>query len=216
MMKSLWRVWSEYLAFSRNRAILAGSVLFLGVTMGFFKPVLVFVETRPGGFIPDPILSQFSPIDLTWLIFAILYVGLTLGFALLLRTPERLLAGLRAYALMVCVRMVMMYTLPLEPPMGAIPLIDPLVSALGNVGTPTRDLFFSGHTATMAVLMFSAHDQWARRLFGVAMTVMASAVVLQHVHYTVDVLVAPFVSYLCWRVAFGVSSNAKSAGSRAE
>ena len=92
-----------------------------------------------------------------------------------------------------------MWSLPLDPPPTAIPLSDPLVEVLGTGKLLTRDLFFSGHTSFM-FLMYLVCNTKLRPFFLLSTLLVGVCVLLQHVHYTVDVLVAPFVAYGSFRL----------------
>ncbi len=159
------------------------------------------VETRPGVVLRDPILALLTPHDMTWVIFTLIYVAVVSCLVLLSRDPPALSLGLRAYAVMVLLRMLTMAVTPLAAPAGAIPLRDPFVEQLWNGQTLTRDLFFSGHTATLCVVTFSTRHRAARRLFAAAAIAVGGCLLLQAVHYTVDVLAAPFFAYAAYRFA---------------
>ncbi|MDH3251922.1 MAG: sphingomyelin synthase family protein, partial [Ignavibacteria bacterium] len=90
------------------------------------------------------------------------------------------------------IRMCAMYVLPLDPPEGMIILRDPVVEVFGPGAVLTRDLFFSGHTGTLFILFLTARMTALRLLFGIATLTVAVLLLWQHVHYTVDVLAAPF------------------------
>jgi hypothetical protein len=189
------------------RLSLVGTLLGVGVTLAGFTMFLGYVEQRSGVVLMDPVLAAFHPVDVTWWVFAVLYLSLGTGIATLLRTPRELVIGVQTYLLMVAVRTVMMFVTPLDPPPTMIPLLDPVVAWLRELlghrsaatSTPTRDLFFSGHTATMCVLGFTAQATGLRRFFFACAGIMATLVTVQHVHYTVDVLVAPFVAFAAHR-----------------
>ncbi len=58
----------------------------------------------------------------------------------------------------------------------------------------SKDLFFSGHVATV-FLLFLASSGWKYKFyFGLAAIVVAILILIQHVHYTIDVLLAPIFS----------------------
>jgi hypothetical protein len=196
-----WReAWSE----QRFRVEAVLSPIALVVVLAVMARFLSWVERRPGVLLVDPVLALIPPRDVTWLTFGLVYVGLITTFVLLLPHPRRLVLGTQAYALMVLLRMGVMAVTPLEAPLDTIPLRDPLVQVLGTGEVLTRDLFFSGHTATLALLTFLALGRASRRFFTVCTVLVATCVLWQHVHYTVDVLVAPFFAYASRQLVFGL------------
>ncbi|MEB0249607.1 phosphatase PAP2-related protein, partial [Mucilaginibacter sp. 5B2] len=60
----------------------------------------------------------------------------------------------------------------------------------------TRDLFFSGHTSTM-VLIFLCLEKRNDKILGFICIVAVMVLLLvQHIHYTIDVVAAPILVYL--------------------
>jgi len=150
----------------RRTALEAGiTVTLLVAIMMSFGRFAAWVELRPGVILDDPLLRRFAPRDLTWPIFVALYGGIVLTVALLWKHPARLLAGCQAYGIMVLFRIAMMWAAPLDPPPDAIPLADPFVSFFGPSQVLTRDLFFSGHTATCTMLVLAAPYPIIRLVF---------------------------------------------------
>ena len=96
---------------------------------------------------------------------------------------------------MVIVRIIAMYLVPLDPPAKMISLIDPFVEYFGTGQTLTKDLFFSGHTATLFILFIVSEKGFYKTLFLVSTLLVAFSVLLQHVHYTIDVFAALFFTY---------------------
>lgn len=89
-----------------------------------------------------------------------------------------------------------MYLVKLDPPIGLIPLVDPVGKILGYGGQLiTKDLFFSGHTASLLILFLAVKIRWLKIFFLVVLLTMIM-LLWQHVHYTVDILGA-FVFYDC-------------------
>ena len=168
---------------------------------------LLFIEQRPGVVLHDPILALFSAVNLTWFTFSVIYCGLVGGIFLLLRSPDHLLVALQSYCVMVLFRMAAMYALPLQPPAGMIPLQDPFVEYFGTGSLLTKDLFFSGHTATLFILMLSVPGRTAKLVFLLCTASVGGSVLLQHVHYTVDVLCAPAFAYSAYRCVMLVRRN---------
>jgi PAP2 superfamily protein len=194
-LSTVAHAWSDALAERRFRgeALLTFSALV--AVLAAMTRFLTWVERRPGVVLPDAVLAMIPPRDVTWVTFALIYAGLLTAVAVLLPHPRRLVRGAQAYVVMILLRMVVMSVTPLEAPPGMIALQDPLVQVFGTGEPFTKDLFFSGHTSTMALLTLLAPGR-ATRLFFLACTVaVAGCVLWQHVHYTVDVLVAPLFAF---------------------
>ena len=192
--------WKEFLKEKRNRAELVTSLILLAVVLTSLANFLNYVEARQGVLLPDPLLNLFKPIDLTWLIFALIYISLVVAIATFSKNPKRLLFAVQLYTLMVAVRIAAMYLLPLEPPATMIILNDPFVEFFGTGQTLTKDLFFSGHTATLLILFLVSEKKTIKTVFLISTIVVAIAVLLQHVHYTIDVFAAVFFTYTCYVV----------------
>jgi hypothetical protein len=193
--------WRE--AFRDRRFI----VQFVGVTAALvavlsgFARFLAFNEAREGARLSDPLLSLLAAHDLTWIAFGLIYLSLFAAIFSLIGNPRALLLGMATYAIMATCRIIMMFMTPLAPPDGLIPLVDPVIEYFGTGATVNKDLFFSGHTSTLFVLFLTATVPWLRALFLTCAIAVATCVLIQHVHYTIDVLVAPFVTYGAYRIA---------------
>lgn len=192
--------WKEFLKEKRNRFELVITLFLLAVVLTSLANFLNYVEARKGVLLPDPLLNLFNPIDLTWLTFALIYVSLIVAIATLSKNPKRLLFAVQLYTFMVAVRILAMYLLPLQPPEKMIILNDPLVEFFGTGQTLTKDLFFSGHTATLLILFLVSEKKIIKTIFLISTIVVAIAVLLQHVHYTIDVFAAVFFTYTCYVV----------------
>ena len=192
--------WKEFLKEKRNRFELVITLFLLAVVLTSLANFLNYVEARKGVLLPDPLLNLFNPIDLTWLTFALIYVSLIVAIATLSKNPKRLLFAVQLYTFMVAVRILAMYLLPLQPPEKMIILNDPFVEFFGTGQTLTKDLFFSGHTATLLILFLISEKKIIKTIFLISTIVVAIAVLLQHVHYTIDVFAAVFFTYTCYIV----------------
>lgn len=201
--RSRWRSeWREAWRLPRFRVDLVLAAIALAGSLLALSRYLRHVERRPGVVLPDPILASFPAVDLTWFTFGLIYGGILLGIVVLVRHPRILVDAMRAYALVCLLRFGMMALAPLDPPAGHLPLADPFVEGCaGSGGRLTKDLFFSGHFGLAFLLFLVAPGRALRALFlGIALAV-GVAVLAQHVHYTIDVAVAPFVTYACVRLA---------------
>jgi len=177
------------------------------VTLSTLARFLQEVERRPGVVVSDPVLALFTPHDVTWLTFLLIYAGLLGAIAILMRDPRRLLLAIHAYIIMVFFRMCAMSLLPLEPPQAMIPLTDPFVEFFGTGVRLNKDLFFSGHTSTLFLLSLSMQSRRWQGVFFFCTAAVACCVLIQHAHYTVDVFVAPFVAYASYRLSLSLNSR---------
>ncbi len=192
------RSWLEAYKLKNVQYKLLISIVFLAAALYFYSAFLGYVERRNGFSFNDPVLSLFNPIDLTWLIFSAIYLSLISGIVILVRNPLRLTLAIQVYTVMILVRMAAMYTLPFNPPPEMIPLNDPFVQFFGTGKLLTKDLFFSGHTATLFLLFLIIDKKPFKQLYLLLTILVAVGVLLQHVHYFIDVFAAPFFTYGCY------------------
>jgi PAP2 superfamily C-terminal len=168
---------------------------------------LQFNERRRGATLIDPVLAALTPADHSVALFVLIYGTLLLALASLARDPRALVVALQAYALLAIFRIGMMYTIPLEPPPGMIMLVDPFVRAFGDGPNWAKDLFFSGHTSTTFLCALSVRTRTLSLVCLAACLSVAALILLQHAHYTIDVLVAPFVAFASQRLAHHLSAR---------
>ncbi|MGD8781890.1 MAG: phosphatase PAP2-related protein [Ignavibacteria bacterium] len=162
---------------------------------------LEVIENRNGVHFNDPLLKIIKPLDLTWLTFAFIYTGLIVCLYFLIKYPGLLKIAFLSYALLLIFRMASMYLLPLNPPATMIPLNDPFVQFFGNGEILTKDLFFSGHTSTSFLCFLLLIKSRIRFVFLALTIIIGLFVIIQHVHYSIDVLAAPFFSFGSYRLA---------------
>lgn len=183
----------------RNEFLIVISVLIISLTS--LSNFLLYNELRKGSVINDPILNLFSPVDVTWITFIIIYAGILSAVIYLIKYPELLTLAFLTYSITALMRLAAMYTLPLEAPVNIIPLNDPFVQFFGTGNILLKDLFFSGHTSTLFLLYLVIENKKLKLIFLILTISVAFCVLIQHVHYTVDVLAAPFFTYGSYRIA---------------
>jgi hypothetical protein len=198
---NLWReswkkVW-ENNVFRLHISIIFVLFIFLILVYGRF---LDFIEERPGSILSDPFLNSFAPLEVTWFTFGIIYVSVILTLFRLSWQPFQLLITFQAYILIAMARIISMYLTPLDPPPLLIPLEDPFVQSV-STGVLTRDLFFSGHTSTMFLLFLSCTSRKMRIFFLMGTILVGLLVLIQHVHYSIDVVAAPFYTFTCYKIS---------------
>ena len=199
-MRPFKTAWTEALSDKRWRVELLLTVVCFVVAVKELSSFLEYVEGRPGVRIPDPVLDMFPAIDVTWYTFGLIYTALVLALLQLSRNPRQLVVAMQTYIVLAIYRMGAMSLLALDPPATMIALRDPFVEYFVSTDAVlTKDLFFSGHTSTMFLLALLASDRRTRVFLLIATVLVAACVLVQHVHYTVDVLAAPFFAYGAYR-----------------
>ena len=201
--RSLSAGWREAWKDGGLRAQIVVTALSLVVTLRAFAAFVTWVERRPGVRLSDRLLDAIAPHDATWLIFSLVYLSLVLGLTVLAFQPRAMVIGVQAYIVMVLARICAMYFAALDPPADAIPLRDPLIELLGTRRLLTRDLFFSGHTSTLFLLFLAVPDRRFKPFLLACTICVAAGVLRQHVHYTIDVLVAPLFAFASYRTVVG-------------
>jgi membrane-associated phospholipid phosphatase len=197
----LFRSWKIFLIRKNNKRELLFTLIILAAVLFCFTRFLNYVEMRAGYTYNDPLLNLFAPVDLTWIIFGLIYAGLITAIYFFIRDPHLILTALQAYLVLVILRTIAMYLLPLNPPTDMISLNDPFVQIFGSGEILTKDLFFSGHTATLFLLFLMANKKTLKIIFLSFAVIVGISVLLQHVHYSIDVFTAPFFSYASVKLA---------------
>jgi membrane-associated phospholipid phosphatase len=187
--------WKSSFTDKKFRIELLITVIF-SVIIFYYVPVFLdYIESRPGIVLPDPILNLFPPVDVTWLTFIIIYLSVIVGLISFSREPKQILFAAQAYTLLIIFRVGAMYLTPFAAPEKILPLEDPFIQSIGSGTILTKDLFFSGHTATLYLIFLIEKNKRLKILFLVLTIAVAISVLIQHVHYSVDVFAAPFFAY---------------------
>ena len=199
--------WKEFL--SKKKIEFIATILILIVILLLFTNFLQYIESSEGTTLEDPVLNIFSPVDLTWFTFSVIYISLITAMIRFLKKPELLLLALQSYALLIIFRTIAMFTTHFDPPEGLILLNDPFVQLFGNGNILTKDLFFSGHTATLFLLFLIIDKNYLKYIFVICTFLVGVALLIQHVHYTIDVFAAPFFAYSSYRLIVILHKNAQ-------
>jgi hypothetical protein len=168
---------------------------------------LDYNEELTGFAFNDPLLILFSPVDVTWFTFGLIYISILVALVSLSFYPEDLLIALQSYSLIFFFRFCTIFFLPLDAPPTTISLTDPFVEFFGGGETLHRDLFFSGHVATMFIFYLTSRNMILKKIFLVNTFLIAAAILIQHVHYTVDIIAAPFFTYTSYRMVLFVNNK---------
>ncbi len=192
--------WQTY-ANSKNRRIKLFLLAIISCTVVCcFSFFLVWNESRTGVPFNDPVLNLFSPIDFSRITSIFTLAPVFFSFFFILRRPESTVYFFLAIMIVTIFRAFTLYIIVLEPPAKIIPLSDPIIESLFYQGDILlRDLFFSGHTANLIVVALLSDTLWVKRTILGCAAIVGCLLMVQHVHYSIDVFAAPFFAILAYK-----------------
>ncbi|MGB4957830.1 MAG: phosphatase PAP2-related protein [Saprospiraceae bacterium] len=194
--------WSEYLA-TPTRTIKFALLAVISIsTVATFSKFMIWNETRTGININDPLLNLIGPYDLTLLIGLMTNLSILIGLIYIFKLPINSIYFFLAAIVICLLRASTLYFVVLEPPINIIPLKDPIIESLFYGGSVLqKDLFFSGHTANIIIIGLLSENIWLKRTILFIALIVGTMLVLQHVHYSVDVILAPVFAILAYKVS---------------
>ncbi len=159
-----------------------------------------YIQARQGVQLQDALLALFPSFDFSSSIFLLLYTSLFGILITHLNNPKVVLRVLEMHFLVAVVRQICILIVALEPPAGIIVLRDVF---LENTVYPhdsplTKDLFFSGHVASIWIYFLCAQKRYLKLYLGVATLLMSFMVLSMRIHYTYDVYGALFFTTLIY------------------
>jgi hypothetical protein len=185
--------------------LIAGLIILAGIL--FFAPeFFLYIQLRDGLNLDDKVLEFLPATDVSVFIFLLLYPFTALVIWRMVEKTAFCITALWSYILLCMGRIVTIYLVPLDPPAGLIDLKDPFSVFFYGTEIVTKDLFFSGHTATLFLIALCLERKWEKRMAFAATLILAILLMVQRVHYTADIIAAPFFSYLFWYLAKQVSN----------
>lgn len=162
-----------------------------------------WIQQRDGTVLSDFVLVNMPSGDVSIPIFSIIYSSVIYLLFRIVHLPRHFLWFFWAFNIETLLRFTSIYWVALNPPIGLIDLHDPLAERFiyGENISITKDLFFSGHTATMVLVCFFLPKPIERKIFAGLTLILVCLLLIQHVHYTIDILVAPVASWMSIQLA---------------
>lgn len=185
----------------RMRFLLLGVSMLIMFAAVFFT--LSYTETREG-FVIEQWMSRFygAPINFSIPIFALTYLCVGYGVSSTASKPILLFRLLSAYTIMQFMRVATLLLVPLDPHPEILPLSDPFLEmTFYNGRANLKDLFFSGHVATIAIIALSASGTIMRMVLWSSALAVGVMLVQQRVHYIADVAAAPLFAWAAVRIS---------------
>ena len=196
-----WRIAFQQRNIRLQFILTAVSYIFL---FKYCRIIVSNLEVRHGKTLLDPLLSLIPPHDISMLTFSLTYIALSTFILTTILHPKAFIVALQAYCLLIIMRTISIYLVPLEPPIGMILLKDPVTIIFMSTpsgGYIVKDLFFSGHVSTVVLFFIVAVNSKVKALLLGLACLIATFILVQHVHYTIDVVAAPFFSFLAFKLS---------------
>lgn len=164
------------------------------------QPLGSYVEARRGIQLKDTMLTFFPSVDFSVPVFLLLYSSIMACVLAHLHKPRVILRVLEMHLLVAIVRQLCILWFALEPPTGIIVLRDVfLENTVYPQSAPlTKDLFFSGHVASIWIYFLCAQRKYLKWYLVFATLLMAFMVLSMRIHYTYDVYGAVFFTTIIY------------------
>ena len=201
--KIMFTRWNLFFKNNKNRnlfIIFFVILIIIGInSANFFN----LIQQRNGIILNDYLLNILPVKDVSILIFLIIWGEVVYLLYKIIPNPNVLLQVLISYVLITLLRFLCIYLTPLSPPNNIIDLIDPIANTFiypsTNAQIFNKDLFFSGHTATTILVLMVAKTRVEKFVLIFISIILIIALLVQHVHYTIDVLFAIVLPILVWK-----------------
>jgi membrane-associated phospholipid phosphatase len=185
----------------RNKTIIA--LLLVAIILIALPTFFAFIEKREGMVLQDYVLDAIPAIDVSIPTFVIIWSVVVLVFYRIYHNPRLFLLIAYGFILMCLARILTISLLPLNPPAGIITLKDPIANIAygGNGIFITKDLFYSGHTGNMFLFFLCLEAKWDKIIALTASFLIGLLVLIQHIHYSIDVIAAFIFTYFIYLAA---------------
>lgn len=195
-----------------KKRLIAG-LLVLAVIFCIFPAFFQYIQQRKGVVLNDVVLQRIPAVNVSLLLLICIWATTILIIVRFVKGPAILLNFLWVFILLSLFRMATLMFVALEPPRELITIVDPLSTAFYGKNFITKDLFFSGHTATMFIMFFCLEKR-PDKVFALFTSLLVAVLVLvQHIHYTIDVAFAIPFAYLSYITGIKITGLRKAAGS---
>ncbi|MCX5643295.1 MAG: phosphatase PAP2-related protein [Phycisphaerae bacterium] len=190
------RTWTQELL--ERRYLMVVSSILVAIALYVDYRCGSYVTFRPAVKVPDLILDRIPPINLSFL-FTYGYMALIVGMFTypLFRQPRTLYVVAIQFSLLLILRSVFMIFTHVGTPAGAV---DAHFPGLFSKLYFENDMFFSGHTAMPFLGFYLFRQSRLRYVYLVGSIVMGIVVLAMHVHYSIDVLGAFFMTYCSYQM----------------
>ncbi|MEK7546559.1 MAG: phosphatase PAP2-related protein [Patescibacteria group bacterium] len=181
--------------------------LYVGI---LFSIVALIVQYFAGSYsaksatniVGDLFLDNLPTVDLTRVVVDGAFLVTIFGTILLVLKPRYILFSLKVISLFIIIRSFFVTLTHLGIYPNQITLGDSIIDKIYLLLNMQDGFFFSGHTGlTFLLALIFWREKFWRYFFLTVSAIFGIAVLLAHVHYSIDVFAAPFITYAIFKLA---------------
>ncbi len=180
-----------------RRQTIAGSIALI-VIFAFLPFFFQSIEKRNGVVLNDWVLGLIPAHDVSIFIFISIWIVTLLLFIRIAMQPDTFIVFLWAYIFLSAMRIASISFVALNAPKGLIDLADPISNFFYGHAFVTKDLFFSGHASSVFLIFFCLKKKSDKAIVLTGTLIVCFLLLIQHVHYTIDVAAAPLFAYFSY------------------
>ncbi len=171
---------------------------FFGVSFFFVSLFInyvanIYISSRTGNHVSDLILDNLPVVNVEFIFFEGFMIFLALTIFFLLREPLKIPFAIKSIAIFMIIRSVFITLTHLAAPIDhSFVDLNRFIQEMSS----GNDLFFSGHTGLPFLIALNFwENKRLKLLFVLISLVFGASVLLGHLHYSIDVFAAFFITY---------------------
>jgi len=193
-----WALWKkEVLNYKYSIGL---SILFILFANSLYGLAGIYVDKQNSNYVSDIILDNIPTINLSFLFsWGITIIVIVLLVYPLMFKPHLFHVTLNQLSILILIRSFFVTLTHLSVPPDAVFSHLPRIF---DFVTFNNDLFFSGHVAVafLGYLLFRKENNFLKCFFLISTIMMVLTVLFMHVHYSIDVFAAFFITYGSYKI----------------
>jgi hypothetical protein len=190
--------WQRYFGNKKFVLAVALGILFLLLSLAINNYAAAYADRSASNYVTDILLDNIPVFNVNFIVNEVLCLFIYIMAFLILIKPQRLPFVLKSLALFILIRSMFITLTHLHvPPNHSYLNPNDWLSGIAA----GQDLFFSGHTGMPFLLaLIFWHNKLIRYTALIGTVIFGSAMILGHLHYSIDVFSAFFITYTIFEI----------------